>query len=71
MKAFVLVLLVLVLLAGAGLAGYMAASQKSQSEIKRARTETAIYKAEAEKYTEVLRGIRETAQAATVTEKAQ
>lgn len=71
MKAFILVVLVLVLLAVAGVVGYVAGAQKVQSEIKRARTEVAIYKAESEKYAQVLRDIRQTAQAATVTEQAQ
>ncbi|MFH0877411.1 MAG: hypothetical protein V1863_04220 [Candidatus Omnitrophota bacterium] len=71
MKALIRVLVVLILLVVAVLVGYLTGVQKGQSEVKRARTEAAIYRAESEKYAQVLRGIRQTAQAATVTEPAQ
>lgn len=46
-------------------------SAKYREEIVRLKGESAIYKAEAEKYSQTLRSIRETAAQATVTEKAQ
>ncbi|MEK7849203.1 MAG: hypothetical protein AAB213_00070 [Candidatus Omnitrophota bacterium] len=46
-------------------------SAKYREEIVRLKGESAIYKAEAEKYSQTIRSIRETAAQATVTEKAQ
>ncbi len=46
-------------------------SVKYREEIIRLKGESAIYKAEAEKYAQTIRSIRETADQATVTEKAQ
>jgi len=45
-------------------------SAKYREEIVRSSGESAIYKAEAEKYAQTLRSIRETAAQATVVEKA-
>ena len=50
--------------------GYKTSSVKHRSEIIVLQGQVAIYQGQAEKYTQVIRTIRETAAQATVTEKA-
>jgi hypothetical protein len=70
-KALGLYLLVTVVFIVGVALGLKICSVRHQSELERAKGETAIYKSQAEKYAETLRKIRETATTATVVEKAQ
>jgi hypothetical protein len=70
MNKFFYVLLLLFALITVASVSYLAAAARYRSEITRLKGEASIYRSEADKYSQVLRGIRETATAATVAEKA-